>query len=257
MSDPHVLTSLENGVLQLTLNRPEKRNALSFEMYDALLAALESAATDAAVRCVVLTGAGGSFCAGGDVGRMSGGQVQELTFDEKVARLRGRTRIVELLHTMAKPSVAMMRGPAVGAGLSLALACDVRVGDPSTFVKTGFLQVGLSGDFGGHYFLARAVGPARARELYLLPDRVEAADCLRLGVLNRLTAPERLQEDVAAIARAWANASAPALAHIKHNLEFAALQPLSRVLDEEAWRHVRCTETPEHKAAASAFSQRR
>lgn len=257
---PQLLTTLSDGVLQLTLNRPAKRNALSAELYDALLAALSAASTDPAVRCIVLTGAGNSFCAGGDVGRMADtaapGADAAPTFEDRVARLRRRTRIVELLHTMEKPSIAMLRGPAVGAGLSLALACDLRLGDASASMKTGFLQAGLPGDFGGHYFLARVVGAAKASELYLLSETLDAATCLHLGLLNRLVEAERLQDHVESIARAWAAASGPALAHIKRNLAFAGGRTLVEVLDEEAWRHVRCVDTPEHRTAVARLARR-
>lgn len=246
----------DEGVLVLTLNRPHRRNALSIELYQLLVDELEIAAADPEVRVVVLTGAGPSFCTGGDVKRMADPNARRGTFEERVERLRARTRIVELLHGMDKPSIAMMRGFAVGAGMSLALACDLRFGDPSTTMRTGFLLVGLSGDFGGHYFLPRIVGPAKAKELYLLSSTLGAEECLRLGLLNRLCEPQRLHEDVMAAARTMSSWSAVALAHVKRNLETGASADLEHVLNEESWRHVQCTETSEHGEALRALTKR-
>ncbi|WP_459617336.1 enoyl-CoA hydratase [Bordetella sp. 2513F-2] len=255
MQDSPLLIHADDGVRVLTLNRPQRRNALSLELYDRLLDALQQAANDPDVGAVVLTGAGGAFCAGGDVSRMATGEVPR--FEQKVASLRRRSRICELLHAMPQPTVAMLRGPAVGAGLSLALACDLRIGDTSTRLRTGFLQVGLPGDFGGHYFLPRLVGMAKARELYLASPMLDAASALELGLLNQVCQPEALEPCVMELARRWAQGPRTALAYMKQNLNQGLDASLAEVLDGEAWRHVRCTETEDHKEAARAFVEKR
>jgi len=258
--EQELITQVEAGVLWLTLNRPERRNALSPTLYEALLESLACAASDAAVGAVVLTGAGASFCAGGDVARMnrqSQAQAAPAAPAERVAAMRRRTRIVECLHGMPKPTIAMIRGAAVGAGLSLALACDLRYGDSSAKLRTGFANVGLPGDFGGHYFLPRIVGPAKARELYLRSPMLSAAQALNLGLLNEVFSPEQLESEVAGIARALASGPQPAIAHIKANLNDALVLELAEVLDRECARHVECADSPDHKEAVRAFMEKR
>ncbi|WP_256977743.1 enoyl-CoA hydratase-related protein [Bordetella genomosp. 10] len=262
-----LLQRQEGRLLVLTLNRPARRNALSPGLYAALLRALGAAAADDDVGAVVLTGAGGAFCAGGDVSRMAasaGGGDQgssagapALSFEQKMAALRRRTGICELLHTMPKPTIAMLRGPAVGAGLSLALACDLRYADTTARLRTGFVDVGLPGDFGGHYFLPRLVGMAKARELYFTSPMLDASAALALGLVNAVSEPDALESTVMGVARRLADGPRVAIAHMKANLNDAAGLSLPEMLDRECWRHVRCTQTADHREAAAAFVEKR
>jgi len=256
-----LICETQAGVLWLTLNRPERRNALSPTLYEALHEALARAEADDGIGAVVLTGAGPGFCAGGDVARMNRqsetGEVSAGTVDERVAALRRRTHIVERLHHMPKPTIAMIRGAAVGAGLSLALACDLRYGDPSARFRTGFINVGLPGDFGAHYFLPRIVGPARARELYLRSQMLSADQAAQMGLLNQIFSAEQLAAEVADIARGLAQGPQPAVRHMKANLNDGLALNLSGLLDQECARHIECVDSPDHKEAARAFVQRR
>lgn len=252
-----LLSCLRDGVLTLTLNRPDRRNALTPELYRSLLAVLAEAARDAEVGAVVLTGAGTAFCSGGDVARMAGAQAAPPAMEERIADLRERCAISELLHGMPKPTIAMMRGGAAGAGLSLALACDMRIADTSVRLSTSFVAVGLSGDFGGHYFLPRIVGPAKARELYLGAAKVDAAEALRIGLVNQVVEPEQLEEQVARIAAAMAAGPRAAIGYIKQNLNQSMHMTLPEVLDMEAIRHARCIETGDHREALAAFVEKR
>lgn len=252
-----LLSHLQDGVLTLTLNRPERRNALTPALYERLLAALSEAARDPNVGAVVLTGTGAAFCSGGDVSRMAGGPAMALTMEQRIADLRGRCAISELLHGMPKPTIAMMRGGAAGAGLSLALACDMRIADASVKLSTSFVAVGLSGDFGGHYFLPRIVGPAKARELYLTSAKVNAVEALRIGLVNQVLAPEQLEEEVARIAAEMAAGPRAAIGYIKKNLNQSLHMTLPDVLDMEAIRHARCIDTDDHREAVAAFVEKR
>jgi 2-(1,2-epoxy-1,2-dihydrophenyl)acetyl-CoA isomerase len=190
----HLLATLEEGVLTLTLNRPEARNAMSREMNQALEAQLAAAELDTRVRCVVLTGAGKGFCAGGDVKGMAAsgdGTVGALTIDQAIHRQRANQRgTAGRLFKMPKPTIAALPGPAAGAGLSLALACDLRVMASTAIMTTAFARVGFSGDYGGTYFMTQLVGAAKARELYLLSPRVSAEEALKLGLANWVCAPD-------------------------------------------------------------------
>lgn len=256
--EQELIVRLEAGVLWLTLNRPDRRNALSPTLYEALLDALAAAAREQAVGAVVLTGAGPAFCAGGDVARMNRqAEAAAASPAERLAAMRARTRIVEHLHAMPKPTMAMIRGAAVGAGLSLALACDLRYGDTSARLRTGFADVGVPGDFGGHYFLPRIVGPAKARELYLRSPMLSAAQAADLGLLNEVFSPEHLASEVGRIARALACGPQPAIGHIKANLNDGLELDLAQLLDRECARHVECVDSPDHKEAVRAFVEKR
>ena len=258
-----LLCELRDGVLILTLNRAQQHNALTYEMYDGLRRALDQAAQNPDIRVVVLEGAGPSFCSGGDVARMAS-SLSSATKDAKTpdsqarqTALRQRTEIVEMLHQIAKPTIAMLRGHAVGAGLSLALACDIRLADPSIRLMTGFAKVGLSGDFGGHYFLPRIVGMAKAREMYLLSRPVLADEALASGLVSNLVEAADLRSYVLSLARELADGPAFAYANIKANLNDAMVADLSQMLDAEAQRHVACAECAEHQEAVTAFQQKR
>jgi 2-(1,2-epoxy-1,2-dihydrophenyl)acetyl-CoA isomerase len=256
-NDAQLLKEQRDGVLTLTFNRPERRNALSPEIYEELRETLLAAADDGAIGAIVVTGAGGAFSAGGDVARMAAGTQEQPTYEERVARLRRRAEIGELLHTMDKPTIAMIRGAAVGAGLSMALACDMRFADTTAKLRTGFLNVGLAGDHGGHYFLPRLVGMAKARELYLTSPMLDAQAALALGLLNDVKAPEALEAHVMKLALGFAQGPRTAIAYMKRNLNDGLHLPLGQLLDQESWRHVRCTDTADHREATRAYMEKR
>src|ERR671936_704695 len=187
-----LLESVKDGVAVLTLNRPDRLNALSGPMLDALLEALPRLAADADVGVVVVTGAGRGFCAGGDVKAMAEGREAEGTsLEEKAHALRSRMEVSRWLHEMPQPTVAMVRGAAAGAGLSIALACDLRIASDNARFGTAFARVGYSGDSVGSYFLTQLVGTAKARELYFTADVVDAQQALALGLVNRVVPDSR------------------------------------------------------------------
>ena len=182
---PELLETIEDSIATLTFNRPERLNALSTPIMQGLLDGLPRLAGDPAVKVVVLTGAGRAFCAGGDVKSMAEGSEQRSTA-EATTRLRSRMEVSRILHELPKPTIAMINGPAAGAGLALALACDLRIAGTSARLVTAFVRVGFSGDFGGSYFLTRLVGTAKARELYFTGRPAAISD----GVM-RLFAAQR------------------------------------------------------------------
>ena len=258
---PELLASLTDGVLTLTLNRPEARNAMSAPMVIALADQLERAETDSSVRCIVLTGAGKGFCAGGDVKGMAesgDGTVGANTIDGAIHRQRIAQRVTAgKLFTMPKPTIAALNGPAAGAGLSLALACDMRTMSTAAFMTTAFAKVGFSGDYGGTYFLTQLVGAAKARELYYLSDRVDAAEAMRLGLANFVFEPEEFADRTAALARRLAVGPGVAFRYMKENLNRAMTGELGQCLDLEATHHIHCGQTEDHREAAQAFVDRR
>ena len=256
MSD--LLETTKDGVAVLTLNRPDRLNAMSTAMLDSLLEALPRLAADEGVGVVVLTGAGRGFCAGGDVKAMAAGrEFDDGTLEVKAQGLRRRMEVSRWLHEMPKPTIAMVRGAAAGAGLSLALACDLRVAADNARFATAFARVGYSGDFGGSWFLTQLVGTAKARELYYTADIVDAAQALALNLVNRVVPDARLEEETLALARRLASGPRVALRYMKRNMNAAETNSLGEHLDLEAWHHTRCGATEDHREATKAFVEKR
>ena len=256
-----LLASLDDGVLTLTLNRPEARNAMSGAMTGALSQQLAWAELDRGVKCVVLTGAGRGFCAGGDVKGMAArgdGTIGDNTIDGAIHRQRVNQRATAgKLFKMPKPTIAALPGAAAGAGLSLALACDLRIMANEAIMTTAFAKVGFSGDYGGTYFLTQLVGSAKARELYYLSERVTADEALRLGMTNWVVEPDELQARTREIAGRLAAGPTVAFRYMKENLNRAMAGEVDDCLDLEATHHVHCGQTDDHKEAAAAFVAKR
>jgi 2-(1,2-epoxy-1,2-dihydrophenyl)acetyl-CoA isomerase len=214
--DQQLIETIADGVATLTLNRPDRLNALSAPIMDGLSEALPRLAADSAVGVVVLTGAGRAFCAGGDVKRMAD-EPDERSAPDAVARLRARMEISRLLHEIPKVTIAMVNGPAAGAGLAMALACDLRIAAESARFVTAFAKVGFSGDFGGSYFLSKLVGTGKARELYFTAEPLDSAQALALGIVNRVVPDEELGRATMAFAARLARGPRIALAAMKQN----------------------------------------
>src|SRR5437867_5985032 len=250
--------TVKGGVAVLTLNRPERLNAMSRAMLDGLLEALPRLAEDPAVGVVVLTGAGRGFCAGGDVKAMAeGSEMAGATLEERAHGLRARMEVSRWLHEMPKPSIAMVRGAAAGAGLSLALACDLRIAGDSARFGTAFARVGYSGDFGGSFFLTQLVGTAKARELSFTADLLDASQARELGIVNRVVPDGHLEEETMALAARLAQGPRIAYRYMKRNFNAAESGTLKDLLDLEAWHHTRCGLTEDHREATKAFVEKR
>lgn len=252
-----VVEELEDGLLTVVLNRPERRNALNAELCGSLVEALQRAASSSEVRAVLLKGAGGTFCVGGDVKAMAEASGPEIGLDERVRQLRARMDASRLLHDMPKPTIAAIAGAAAGAGLALALACDLRIAGESAKITTAFGKVGLSGDFGGTYFMTRLLGSARARELYLTSPILGARQALEIGLVTRVVADDQVDAAGAELARSLASGPTLTLGHMKQNLNLAEHAALGECLDSEAWRHIVCMATADHREAATAFVEKR
>ena len=255
-----LLETFHDGIATLTINRPQSRNSMTTEVMQGLSEAMPRLANDPAVRLVVLTGAGGAFCAGGDVKgfvNKEPGSANSLPFEQNVNLLRASMEVSRWLHEMPKPTLAVISGPAAGAGLSLALACDLRIAADDAKLTTAFSKIGLSGDFGGSYFLNHLVGAAKAREMYFTGEVVLGAQAVLIGLVNRSVPKDQLAQ----AAQAWALelAALPTLAigYMKRNLNAGLRGSLSEVLDLEAIHMIRTFETEDHKAAAIAFVEKK
>lgn len=255
--DTDLLEQRQDGVLTLTMNRPEVRNALSLAMSDRLTAALRDARLDPTVRAVVLTGAGGAFCAGGDVKGMAAGHEGKTSTEQKAERLRDRAEAARLLNEIAKPTIAVIPGAAAGAGLALAMACDFRVATEGAKLTVAFAKVGLAGDYGASYFLTQLVGPAKARELLMFSPVLSAAEALGLGLLHRVWPAQSFQAEAAAFVDTLAKGPSVALGYIKQNINQASYSDLRQSLDNEANNQANCLQTQDHAEAARAFVEKR
>ncbi len=251
-----VLQALDNGLLTITMNRPDRRNALNVEMTQGLVAAARRAAEDHEVRAVLLKGAGGTFCVGGDVKSMAAGRAP-LPFEAKMANLRRGMEVSRILHEMPKPVVAQVDGAAAGAGLSIALACDIRVASASCKITTAFAKVGLSGDYGGTYFLTHLLGSAKARELYLMSPVLTAQEALALGMVTRVVDDAEVGTAAHDLAMSFAQGPTVTLGYIKRNINNAEHLSLEACFDAEAMHHSRASDTADHKEAAAAFVEKR
>jgi 2-(1,2-epoxy-1,2-dihydrophenyl)acetyl-CoA isomerase len=253
MSD--LIETIEDGVAVLTLNRPDRLNALSQAMLGALKDSLVRLAEDDAAGAILITGAGRGFCAGGDVKDMA--NRTEQSFEDRVARLQRMHELPQMMRRHPKVILAAVNGPAFGAGLGLAMACDLRVAARSARFGTAFVRIGYSGDFGGSWLMTRLIGPARARELYLTGEEVSAERAEAIGLVNRVVDEAALTETAMALARRFA--AGPRIAHryMKRNLNAAETESFAEVCDLEALHQARTGLTEDHREAVKAFAEKR
>lgn len=259
MSDT-VLFETRGAVGVLTLNRPESLNAMNPEMLDTMFRVADKAANDPAVRCLVVTGAGRGFSAGGDVKAMAGRNAGEGSGArpvlDGVANLRQQEEISRLLYEMPKPTIAAINGVAAGAGLSVALSTDLRVSSDQARFATAFARVGFSGDFGGTWLLQRLVGPMKAKELYFLAEIMDAAKALELGLVTKVVPHASLMDETMALAERLAAGPTLAYGRMKDNFTFGATATFSEALQKEAENMIASGQTADHKNAARAFVEK-
>jgi enoyl-CoA hydratase/carnithine racemase len=256
-----LLCVIRDRVAVITLNRPLARNSLSDHLSPALRTMIRTCGENPDVGVLLITGAGTAFCSGGDIkgmGTHRDKKKMEMSYDEKVADLQERQRLLTgALISVRKPTIAALPGPAAGAGLAIAMACDIRIAAASAFISTGYLRVALSGDYGIAWLLTRLVGTARARELMFTAERVEAERCERIGLFNRVVPDDKLHTEAFALAKSMADGPTLALRYMKDNLDEALLFDFATARDHEAERLIRLTTTADHREAVQAFIEKR
>lgn len=264
-----ILVRLQDHILTLSYNRPEKLNAVTQSMIRILREALREAAVDPQVHVVVLTGEGASFSAGADVAAINGTDLDDPVtrrshqdpdwqgIEQRADRIRRNTEIPLLLRTMPKPTIAAIRGHAVGASLSAALACDFRLASETLAMRTGFAGIGISGDHGMAHSLLLAAGPLRAREIMYLNEKVDAEKALACGLVNSVHADDRLDAEVAALAARLATGPRLAYRYIKENLYQAETATFEDFLRDESQRQARALNSSDAREAMSAFLEKR
>lgn len=257
MSDNPILTQVEDKVATLTLNRPDKLNALSRDLIAQATAQLKEWSRDPNVGAIVITGAGRAFCAGGDVSQMSQKSPKAETLEEQIDGLREAQELSWLLYNIPKVTIAAVNGHAMGAGLGICLSCDLRFASAQAKFGTAYAKVGFGGDFGTTWQLTRLVGPARAKELFFLSDIVDAVEAHRLGLVNRVLAAEDLQINAAEIAHRIAHGPTTSFRYMKANVNLAMSTDFRTLLDREAETHLRCGMTEDHQEGVRAFMEKR
>ncbi len=262
-SSDQLLVAMHGKVAVITLNRPEARNALSPDLTGALRKAIAWAAEAEEVGALMLTGAGSAFCSGGDVKAM-GKRPSDVehskppSFEDQYQEMRARHHeIAGALHKMRKPTLAALPGPAAGAGMSIALSCDMRFAAESAFLSTAYARIGVSGDYGMAWLLTRVVGPARARQLLLTSERVTSQRAYDMGLVTEVVADSKLQEAALEYATQLANGPQVAYAYIKDNLDEALSIDHATAIDREVDRFLKTRSTQDHKEAVRAFSEKR
>ncbi|WP_338830371.1 enoyl-CoA hydratase [Bradyrhizobium sp. 27S5] len=256
-----LLCVIRDRVAVITLNRPDARNSLSDTLTPALRTMIRTCGENPEVGVLLITGAGKAFCAGGNVKGMGAHRDPkklEMSYEDKVADLQERQRLLTgALASVRKPTIAALPGPAVGAGLAIAMACDIRIAAQSAFISTGYLRVALSGDYGMAWLLTRLVGTSRARELMFTSEKVDAVRCEQIGLVNRVVPDETLQDEAFALAKSMAEGPTLALRYMKDNLDEALQFDFATARDHEAERLIRLTTTADHKEAVQAFIEKR
>jgi 2-(1,2-epoxy-1,2-dihydrophenyl)acetyl-CoA isomerase len=257
MSTSDVIVDVKDGVATITFNRPERLNALSKEMIEGTIAALEKFATDSGVGCIVVTGAERGFCAGGDVTAMNAGQGAELTFEQRLDRQLFGHRLSGLLYSIPKVTIAAVNGAAAGAGMAIALACDLRIASEQAKFTTAFAKVGFGGDFGITWPLTRMLGEAKAKELLFLSDVLTAEQALGLGLVNRVVPHADLMTAARELATRIARGPQVSYRYMKENVRLASQQDYQTMLEREAWTQLHCGGTEDHREGARAFVEKR
>jgi enoyl-CoA hydratase/carnithine racemase len=256
MSDELIKVAEDNGIVTITLNRPDRLNAFVGHMRRDLAEALEETGSDPHVRVLVLKGEGRAFCAGGDVQFMA--ELVERNDTEEFSRILGAARRVVLaIRQMTKPVIASIEGPASGAGFNLALSCDLRIASSTATFSQSFVKLGFHPDWGGTYFLPRMVTPNIACELFFLGDTIDAQEALRLGLLNRVVAPDELEAETRKLAERLREGPAVSIAAAKHAVYASAHDTLEKMLQYEVEAQVRCFESEDGREGVRAFMEKR
>ena len=250
-----ILTKVQDRVATLTFNRPEKLNALGTDLLSGSIEALRSWSTDPNVGAIIVTGTGRAFCAGGDVSTMA--READHSLEENIDRLRSWQEISWLLYSIPKVTIAAVNGFAMGAGLGVCLACDLRIASDQARFGTAYAKVGFGGDFGTTWLLTHYAGAPKAKELFFLGDVIDAAEAHRLGLVNRVVPADQLDAESNAWAARIAHGPLTSYRYMKANVNLATHADFRTLLDREPETHLRCGQTEDHKEGVRAFLDKR
>ena len=256
MTLEQVLLDRDDGVGTLTLNRPDKLNAFAGRMRQEIAEGLDELEKDDTVRVIVITGAGRGFCAGGDVTYMSE-LVERRDVESMAALVDAGRHVVMTIRSSRKPVIASVNGVAAGGGANLALACDLRIASEHASLGQTFNRIGLHPDWGGTYFLPRLVGPAKALELIWLADMIDARECERLGLFNKVVPHASLGDATRGWAQTLARKPSLAIGLAKRAVYDSLDRSLPQMLDYELEAQLRCFESGDASEGIRAFTEKR
>lgn len=256
MTDEVIITNVSDKVATLTFNRPDKLNALSRDLIFRSIDVLTAWGRDPEIGAIIVTGTGRAFCAGGDVSMMARSE-ERGTLEQEIDGLRQAQELSWLLYSMPKVTIAAVNGFAMGAGLGVCLACDLRISSEQAKFGTAYAKVGYGGDFGTTWLLARYAGIPKAKELFFLADVIDAAEAHRVGLLNRVVAHDALMEEASSVASRIARGPLTSYRYMKANVNLAASTDFRTMLDREAETHMRCGMTDDHREGVRAFLEKR
>jgi 2-(1,2-epoxy-1,2-dihydrophenyl)acetyl-CoA isomerase len=254
MPEPPILTEVRDRVATLTFHRPEKLNALSSELLSQSIAMLKQWGNDPDIGAIIVTGSGRAFCAGGDISAMAR---EGETLEQAINRLREWHELSWLLYSLPKVTIAAVNGPAAGAGLGIALACDLRFASTEAKFGTAYAKVGFGGDFGTTWLLTHYAGAPKAKELFFFADLIDAVEAQRIGLVNRIVEPARLAAEVWEAASKIAHGPLTSFRYMKANVNLAATTDFRTLMDREAETHSRCGMTDDHREGVRAFLEKR
>ena len=250
-----IQTQVADRIATLTFHRPEKLNALSQQLISDSIATLRAWSIDPAIGVIIVTGSGRAFCAGGDVSSMAKDTGRPL--EESIDGLRAWQELSWLLYSSPKVTIAAVNGFAMGAGLGVCLACDLRVASDKAKFGTAYAKVGYGGDFGTTWLLTHYAGAPKAKELMFLGDMLDAAEAHRLGLINRVVPHDQFEEEVRQWAARIAAGPLTSFRYMKANINLATHTDFRTLLDREAETHMRCGQTNDHKEGVRAFLEKR
>jgi 2-(1,2-epoxy-1,2-dihydrophenyl)acetyl-CoA isomerase len=250
-----IQTQVADRIATLTFHRPEKLNALSQQLISDSVATLRAWSIDPAIGVIIVTGSGRAFCAGGDVSSMAKDTGRSL--EESIDGLRAWQELSWLLYSSPKVTIAAVNGFAMGAGLGVCLACDLRVASDQAKFGTAYAKVGYGGDFGTTWLLTHYAGAPKAKELMFLGDMLDAAEAHRLGLINRVVPHDQFEEEVRQWAARIAAGPLTSFRYMKANINLATHTDFRTLLDREAETHMRCGQTNDHKEGVRAFLEKR
>jgi 2-(1,2-epoxy-1,2-dihydrophenyl)acetyl-CoA isomerase len=256
MSEQVLLAEVRDRVATLTFHRPDKLNAVNLQLLTEAADVLKTWSRDPEIGAIVVTGSGRAFCAGGDVSMMAR-EDDSSTLEQNIDNLRDKQEISWLLYSCPKVTIASINGFAMGAGLGIALSCDLRIASRAAKFGTAYAKVGFGGDFGTTWLLTHYVGAPKAKELFFLADVIDAAEAHRIGLVNRVVEPETLNAETSAIAARIAQGPQTSYRYMKQNVNLAATVDFRTLLDREPETHLRCGETSDHREGVRAFLEKR
>lgn len=259
MSDPDGSVDLtrDGNIAILTFNRPKSLNALSGEMLARSAELATEVAEDDSIRCLVVTGAGAAFSAGGDVKAMASRRPAPEGGTAAPASQVASWEVSRQLYEMPKPTIAALRGPAAGGAMGIALSTDIRIAGEDARLVPAFARVGVSGDFGGTWLLRRLVGPSMAKEIYFRSKPIDAETALKLGLVSRVVPNDEVMKEAMALARELADGPTRAYGLMKDNFAFGSTHTFAETLQHEAENFARAARTVDHREAARAFVEKR